>query len=253
MADQSDNNKTELSAVTEHEKYLLYSRTAIINVLLDLSKRPDIITAYFNGGREYLLTAVLTVLPERDLVVLDYGADEKQNRRMLAADRIVCVTKHDNISIKFSCEELQRARFQERQAFAARLPETLFRLQRREFFRVSTPVFNPLKCVIPNEEHAALELNIADISVGGIGLADPYCRFAPEPGTVLRECQIDLAEFGTLSCDLLVRNSYLQSQHDGGKLRRIGCAFVNLPLDKNAILQRYIHRIQIEQKAIKRE
>lgn len=253
MVDQSNNNKTELSEIEEQEKYLLYSRTAIINVLSELSKRPDIITAYFNGGREYLLTAVLTVLPERDLVVLDYGTDEKRNLRMLAADRIVCVTKHDNISIKFSCEELQRAKFQERQAFAARLPETLFRLQRREFFRVSTPVFNPLKCLIPDEEHAAMEWNIVDISVGGVGLADPSCRFVPELGTLLRDCQIDLGEFGILICDMVVRNSFLQSQNDGSKLRRLGCAFVNLPLDKNATLQRYIHRIQIEQKAIKRE
>lgn len=253
MVEQSTDNKTELSAIEEQEKYLLYSRTAIINVLHDLSKRPDIITAYFNGGKEYLLTAVLTVLPERELVVLDYGADEKQNLRMLAADRIVCVTKHDNISIKFSCEELQRAKFQDRQAFAARLPDTLFRLQRREFFRVSTPVFNPLKCRIPDVERGELELTIVDISVGGIGLLDPYFRVTQEIGTILRECSVDLAEFGLLHCDLQIRNSFMQAQNDGGKVRRVGCAFTNLTLDRNALLQRYIHRVQIEQKAIKRE
>lgn len=253
MVEQSDNNKTELSEVEEHEKYLLYSRTAIINVLSELSKRPDIITAYFNNGREYLLTAVLTVLPERDLVVLDYGADEKLNQRILAADRVVCVTKHDNISIKFSCAGVQRAKYQDRQAFAALLPETLFRLQRREFFRVTTPIFNPLKCWIQMPAAREQELNIVDISCGGLGLADPFCQFEPEVGSILRECRIELAEFGMITCDLEVRNSFLQPQSDGSKMRRLGCAFVNLPLDKNALIQRYIHRVQIEQKAIKRE
>ena len=250
MAEESENRKTELFDVAEQEKYLLYSRTAIINVLHELTKRPDIITAYFNQGREYILTAVLSVMPDRNLVVLDYGADEKQNRRLLEQGRVVCVTKHDNISIKFALEGLQRAKFQERQAFAAPLPETLFRLQRREFYRVPTSTINPLKCLVPQPGGEQLELNVTDISCGGVGLVDPRNSFAPEPGQILGGCRIDLPEYGVLTCDLEVRNTFMQAQNDGSQVRRIGCAFIALPVDKNAVIQRYIHRVQVELKAI---
>lgn len=250
MADETEARRTELFDYEEQEKYLLYSRTAIINVLHELTKRPDIITAYFNNGREYILTAVLSVIPDRDLVVLDYGADEKQNRRLLEHGRVVCVTKHDNISIKFSLEGVQRAKFQERQALAAPVPETLFRLQRREYYRVPTSTLNPLKCFVPQPDGSELLVNVADISCGGVGLVDPRNTFAPEVGTILGGCRIELPEYGNLHCDLQVRNTFMQRQNDGNQVRRIGCAFIALPVDKNALIQRYIHRVQVELKAI---
>lgn len=250
MSDTREENKTELFDGEDQEKYLLYSKTAIINVLHELSKKPDIITAYFNQGREYILTAVLTVMNDRNLVVLDYGADEAKNRRLLDYGRAVCVTKHDNISIKFAVDGLQRAKFQDRQSFAAILPETLYRQQRREFFRVTTPVLNPLKCYIPRPGGQTLELNIMDISCGGLGLADPGQLFDPEINDILTGCHIELPEMGTLHCDLQVRNSFMQPQNSGQQLHRIGCSFVSLSQDKNALIQRYIHRVQLEQKAL---
>ncbi len=250
MADQAEEKKTELFDGGDDERFMLTSPTAISNVLLDLSKRPDILTAYFNHGKEYILTAVLAVMPERNLLVLDYGADDKLNQRLLDYGRAVCVTKHDNISIKFGCNILQRAKFQERQALAATLPETLFRQQRREFFRVSLPLVNVVKCHVPQAEQDDLVLNVVDISCGGVGLLDPRRQFNPELGTLLQGCRIELPDTGTLQLDLVVRNSFLQAQNDGSQIRRIGCAFAGLGVDKNSIIQRYIHRVQIEQKAL---
>jgi c-di-GMP-binding flagellar brake protein YcgR len=250
MADEAENKKTELFDGGDDERFLLTSKAAIANVLVDLGKRPDILTAYFNQGHEYILTAVLAVMPERNLLVLDYGADEKLNQRLLEYGRAVCVTKHDNINIKFGCNILQRAKYQDRQALAASLPESLFRQQRREFFRVALPIVNAVKCYVPQPDGSEMVLHVADISCGGAGLVDPQRRFNPEVGTLLAGCRVVLPETGTLVLDLVVRNSFLQAQNDGNQVRRIGCAFAGLPLDKNAVIQRYIHRVQIEQKAL---
>jgi len=249
MADYDNEQKTELFSVEDHEKYLIYSRTEISRVLNELSKRPDIITAYFNGGKEYLLTAVLAVLPDRELVVLDYGPDERTNRRVLDAERLICVTKHNNIDIRFNCTTPQRAKFQEKQAFAAPIPESLFRLQRREFFRVSTPITSPVVLQIPQEEGTLLELNVADLSCGGLGLLDPDGMLPAEPLTELKGCVLFLPD-ETLTLDLQIRNRIRHTLRDGRQVTRIGCAFVNLPLNQNAVIQRYIHRLQVEQKGL---
>lgn len=253
MAEQAEDKKTELFDGGDDERFLLTSKAAISNVLVDLSKRPDILTAYFNHGKEYILTAVLAVMPERNLLVLDYGADEKLNQRLLEYGRAVCVTKHDNINIKFGCDILQRAKFQDRQALAAALPESLFRQQRREFFRVALPQINAVKCHIPLSDQNEVALSMTDISCGGIGLVDTTRQFNPELGTVLQGCRAELPDTGTLVFDLVVRNNFLLTQNDGSQARRIGCAFHGLPLDKNAIIQRFIHRMQIEQKAKSRD
>ena len=130
------------------------------------------------------------------------------------------------------------------------MPETLFRLQRREYYRVPTSTLNPLKCFVPQPDGSELLVNVADISCGGVGLVDPRNTFAPEVGTILGGCRIELPEYGNLHCDLQVRNTFMQRQNDGNQVRRIGCAFIALPVDKNALIQRYIHRVQVELKAI---
>jgi c-di-GMP-binding flagellar brake protein YcgR len=249
MPDYQDADKTELFSIPDQEQYLVHSRLEIVRVLQELSKRPDIITAYFNHGKEYALTAVLGVLTERDLLVLDYGADEKLNQRLMAADRITCVTKHDNIDVRFTVTGVQRAKFQNQPAFAALLPESVYRLQRREFFRVSTPIVNPLIVRIPQGNADPIELPMADISVGGVGLHDCELSFDAEPLTRLEGCGIELPGFGFVKVDLEVRNVSLQPLNDGSQVRRIGCAFLDMPLDVSARIQRYIHRLQIEQKA----
>ena len=251
MPDYESAERVPLDTIEEHERYLIHSRLEIQRVLNDLRKRPDIITAYFNQGKEYLLTAVLDVLPDRDLVVLDYGPDEKQNQRALDSERLVCVTKHQNIDIKFTCHGLKRARYQGDHVFAAPIPESLYRLQRREYFRVPMPSVDPVVCEIPRGEEEPLGLPLVDLSVGGMGLLDREYHLDVELRTTLPGCRIELPEFGLLECDLEVRNIVQRPGRDGNsQVRRIGCAFRGLAMDQHVLIQRYVHKAQVEQKAI---
>ncbi len=249
--DTSDpRQKTELFEPTQgQEEYILRSRDQVISVLKELSKRPDIVTAYFGGGKHHMLTAVLAVLPERDLAVLDIGPEETLNRRAQAAERLVCVTKHDGVAVRFSLSGLSRAKFQGREVFAAPLPESVLRLQRREFFRVHVPLMNPVTCRIPCPDGGTLTLNVSDISVGGIGLIDPTFRIEPIPTTVLEQCYLTIPDFDSFNVDLEIRSAHRLRQRDGNEVNRIGCRYAHLAPDKLVIIQRYINKLQIEQRA----
>lgn len=242
--------KTEFFESEEQEKYLLYSKAAINHALLNLSKRPETLTAYFNQGREYLLTAILAVLPERGLIVLEYSPNDKLNQQLLSHGRAICVARPENIHIKFSCDGLQQARFAGCQAFAAPLPENLYRRQRREFFRISTSIAYPVYCHIPRAGEDELILSVEDIGCGGIGLIASTLAFNPEIGAVFPECTIDLLEFGSVTLDLEICNNFLRVQHNGRKVRCLGCAFHALSQDKISIIQHYIYRLQFEQRAL---
>ena len=250
MPDYESAQRTPIDSIEEHERYLIYSRLEIQRVLNDLSRRPDIITAYFNHGKEYFLTAVLNVLSDREIVVLDYGPDEKQVQRAIDYGRLVCVTKHHNIDIKFTCTALKRARYQGAQALAAPLPESLYRLQRREFFRVTMPSANPVYCQIPQPEGEPLALPVADLSVGGVGLLDRGGSLGAQLREVMPDCTMELPGFGTLATGLEVRNIVELPKKDGASRRRIGCAFTGLNMEQSVLLQRYINQVQIDQKAL---
>ena len=159
MPDYKSAEKTAIDSVEDHDRYVLHSEGDIRAQLLGLAKKPDIITAYFNGGREFFLTAVLGVLSDRNLVVLDLGPDDEITDKAIKSNRLVCTARSMGIPIKFAVEGLHNAKYQGRSAIAATMPETLFRKQRREFFRVQVPRINaPLLTITPDENEASVSL-----------------------------------------------------------------------------------------------
>ncbi|MCK9530318.1 MAG: flagellar brake protein [Gammaproteobacteria bacterium] len=246
MTEQDHSQRTALFDI--QEQYLLRSKPEITRVLRDLAKKPDIITAYFDGGSLFFLTAVIGVLPERDMVVLDYGTEDALNELALQAERLVCVTRHEHVSVRFTCTGLQRAKYQGRQVFAAPLPESVYRPQRREFFRVVTPTVTPLKVRVPRPGADPLLLTVVDLSCGGAALYDPEQSFEPAPGELIKGCGIELPGFGFVAFDLEIRSQVPVMRSAGTAQVRIGGQFRGLTIDGTALLQRYLHKLQLDSK-----
>lgn len=247
MPDYSNARKTELSEFEQQDQFLVHAQGDIAHILNDLSRRPDIITGYFDEGSRYILTAVISVLPSRGLVVLDPGPDQITNERLLQKGRLLCVTKHERIHIKFTLEGIQRARFQGEPVLAAPFPQSVFRLQRREFFRIKTPMVTPVTCAVQLEGERRV-FPVLDIGYGGLALKDDGKLIDPEKHPVLEECLLDMPEFGEVTLGLEVRNIVPLTHRDSG-FHRVGCSFRKMSLDRNAVIQRYIHQLQINQRA----
>lgn len=229
------------------EKYVLHNKSEIRAQLIGLARQPDIITAYYNEGKQYMLTAVLGVIDERGLLVLDFGPDEATTRKAIASDRLVCTTKHDGIQIRFSCENLKSARFKALPAIAAPIPDSMYRLQRREYFRVVTPKLNGPRCqVIDPETAEAYSFSVCDLSVGGVGMISPD-NFPAEVGEVFKNCRLYLPEHGQVSVNIEIRNVGTHITKSGEQLPRYGARFIGLSVADNANLQRYIFHLQTMQ------
>ncbi|MCK5609910.1 flagellar brake protein [Candidatus Pacearchaeota archaeon] len=245
----SNEQKTALFNIEDQDKFLIQSEVAVQRIFTEIARDRDIVTGYFNNGTQHILTAVLGVLPDHDRLVLDYSQDEKINQQVLEYGRLVCTTRHDRIRIKFSCEGIQLAKYQDRKALSCPIPEFLYRLQRREFFRVDMPVAHPIICRIPQAGGDPLELPVMDMSVGGLRLQIENQEFNPELKELLTGCGIKLPELGFIAIDLEVRNIMDRTLVDGRQARHIGCAFAGLGMEKNVTIQRFLHQVQVEQKA----
>lgn len=246
--DYANAQQASLSELDETNRFMLKNSTEIRSQLIALARQPDIITAYFNEGKHYLLTAVLGVLDDRGLLVLDYGPDEEITKKAIASGRLVCVTKHDGVPIRFSCERLQSARFKALPAIAAPLPESMFRMQRREFFRVATPKIQGPRCDIRDPQGGGtISLTVTDISVGGVGLLDTSRRLRAELLERFENCRIFLPEHGEVNVSLEIRNTGTQTTANGEIFTRYGAAFEGMSASDNANLQRYIFQLQTQQ------
>lgn len=245
MPDYLNAEKTAIDSVEDHDRYVLHSEGEIRNQLLSLAKKPDIITAYFGGGKQFFLTAVLGVLKDRNLVVLDIGPDDEVTSKAIKSNRLVCTTRSMGVPVKFSVEGLQSAKYQGRSAIAANMPETLFRKQRREYFRVQVPRINAPLCTIrPDPEQKPVTLQIIDISVGGLSFVAHESIFKPKLLDVYKNCRVELPEFGEFDVDLEVRNSGVFFTGKNEAIPRYGVTFLNISTQINLHLQRYIYHLQ---------
>jgi c-di-GMP-binding flagellar brake protein YcgR len=251
MPEAEQNVTATEASESEDDKYLLKGRDDIVHTLLEVSKKPDIISAYFDQGRETLITTVITVIQERGLVLLEFGPSKKKNKQLLEHGRMNCVTKHDSIDIRFRLTELRMARYRGQPVIAAPLPESVLRLQRREYFRVHTPLIDPLICRTRDNEGGLLELPLVDISIGGLCLMDDQHALQPDPRTILEGCTLIFPhKAGEIDVDLEVRSILMQGKEDALQFQRIGCAFVDMSNHNSNFIQRYINRLQLQQKRL---
>lgn len=202
-----------------------------------------------------ILSSILAVDLPKKLLILDYGINETLNQMALKMGSVRCIASHNRIRIEFDCDNLQHIRFEGRNAFSVSFPGTLKRLQRRNFYRIETPVANPAICVVPSlsqDEETPAVYNLLDISCGGMALVDqPGTETIFRVGMTLEHNQVKLSESEVVETSIGIMNVTTAVMKTGNVCPRIGCEFVNLTEKSRTQIQRYI--IRLEQQARKLE
>lgn len=235
----------------DYAQYILHARSEIAFVLKSLLERVSQITIFFNEGKELLLTTLVAL--EADRILLDFGASSETNRKALAVQKLFCVASLEKVRIQFLLRGLQQTTYRGRPAFAAEYPTDVLRLQRREFFRLTMPITRPLRCEMPiasaeSGQEMTLDINVVDISGGGVAIAVPE-GLDLEKGREFPSCRIELPEVGIVTATLRICNQFEITLRSGGRVRRAGCQFVNLPGPMLTLVQRYIIKVERERKA----
>ncbi len=244
--------KFEMVQTAESKKYILSSRVEILFILRELMRKGALITAYFNDGSDYLLTTLLAV-EDNGTLLLDYGADAEMNQKALASEKVVFIANHDKVKVQFSRPNLQPVNFEGRPAFRTTLPESVMRLQRREYYRLTTPSSRPVKCLIPvHTEKGPLrdvEAMVLDISNGGVAVIAPPDGLTLKVGSTLADCRIVIPDMGTIFTSIQVKNMFDVTLKNGTHVRRAGCQFSHLDGAAMALVQRYIIRVERDRRA----
>lgn len=244
MPDYDQAEQTQLTEPDKLEQYLITGQQ-VVQLLRHMAEKTTIITAYFDGGRHFMLSAVVGVLQDRNLVVLDIGPDEATTQRALNAGRLLCTARIDGVTVRFSLEGLSSAKYQGHQSIAAPLPQSAYRFQRREFYRATTPTVVPATCRIPLGEGEPATLIIADISCGGVGVIDKEGRLTTEVMAEHAGALLSLPDFGELRVDLQVRSHSSHIQRNNERVQRYGMQFLRLSMSDNVFLQRYVTKLQM--------
>lgn len=236
----------ELLQSDDHRRYVLDSPAEIARYLSQLRDRGTFLSLHA-GGQALARPAVLLATGD-DEIILDCepaAIDQLAGR----ADAAVS-TSLDQVRIQFDAARPRRIMRDGSPALAADLPQSMLRLQRRSFFRLTTPRQPALLCqlALDRERNYWVETQILDISVGGLAIVAPPLEHPFQVNMLFPSCQLALPD-GKIDAALRVRNLFQVTMPGSGRVLRAGCQFEALSGPMGNALQRYILNIERSRRA----
>lgn len=232
--------------------YEVESRREIVALLRQIAEKNQLVRVLIKGEADVCVTSILDVDPDTNTMILDRPVSRDQIERIVAVGAVRCETSLDKIRILFGADGLREISYDGGTAIRANIPASLIRLQRREFYRMATPVSNPVRVTIPlpAELGGALEtFPLADISCGGLAVLDNKQILGTTIGATFAGCRLDLPEIGPVMTSLQIRNSLDLTLLNNKTNRRLGCQFVDISRGNLAAVQRYITKLERERNA----
>ena len=238
----------------ETQKYVLANPTEIAGVLSELRTRRVRPSLYYGPeNSNTCLSMILEVDLTANRFIFDIDRNEIVNERIQRADRIAWVGWIDGVKVSFACEPPRRVRYEGDAAFVAPLPTRVLRAQRRNAFRASTPVSQPLMCRIDptGAGRLGLPLRVVDISTLGLCLLVDIEELPWRPGASVPTARVDLPGHGPIECGFEVRYVIPAGARHPAQFRRCGVQFVGMAARDSVLIQRYINDLQRERLKVK--
>lgn len=220
----------------------------IINHLSLLVKNKCLLTARFGANNESYITTLLGVNEANNSVILDYGSKEDLNQRILNAGRVAFDTDYNGIKVSFTGSALKKITYKNDPAFSMPIPKSLYWMQRREYYRVKSPISKASYCQLIIEGREPVNLKLYDISLTGFAMLNVSREISDllVPGSSIPQSKLILADTGEGMISFEIRAKYIINPDKLQKIQKIGCRFIDLARPVEEIIQRYMHQIQRE-------
>jgi c-di-GMP-binding flagellar brake protein YcgR len=169
---------------------------------------------------------------------------EHQINEVVEANEVVAVAYLESVKLQFDLQGLVLVRGANTCALQARLPQDIYRFQRRNAYRVrpqsrNEPVARFGHPAIPEMQ---LALRVLDVSIGGCALWLPSDVPPLQAGTRIGEMRIELDSDTRFPASVVLQHVSMLGSAEHGV--RLGCEWQKLPGASERALQRWIDQTQ---------
>ena len=236
--------KIETLPKTQGEKLSVTSFNEIMFVLNYIAEKGNRVALYYNQENHSILTTLLAV--DKTGLWLEQGLNKSANKNLIESKNLIFVSSHLQIKVQFTFNQASNVIYKGHPAFYIPLPNSIYRFQRREYYRLSTPILNPLHCKVTfaTSPISTREFVILDISGGGVGLSCTGGDNGLTPNQSHLTFRITLPNTGEISGTLEVKNLVELNSPTGRIIKRAGCEFKTLDGSSRILLQRYVTIMQ---------
>jgi len=236
--------------MSDISSFLIYSPRQIIHNLSILVRNKCLLSVRFGEGSAFFLTAILEINEANNSMVFDYGPREVLNQQLLKAARVTFEADFAGIKASFKGGMLEQILYNGEPAFSMPIPESLFWMQRREFFRIKSPRSKASYCQLALEEQAPVNLMLYDISLTGFSMLNTSAEISSLliPGTQIEKSKLVLSGAGedTVSFQVCSKIIINPDKIAALKIQKIGCSFTRITPVFESTVQRYINQLQRE-------
>ena len=213
---------------------------------LGVEERPLLVS--FGGEGDVIHSQALGLSDDGRSVFLEWGPDDDTSRQVIDARTVSCQAELDSVRLHFALE-LRAGRLEYRKVFVARLPDLVFRVQRREYYRLPVEPTDGVVCRIalpqPGGPPRDAGVVVADLSGGGMAVRVPMALGAQLRLHVeLGGCVLTLAEAGPLQTRVRVRNLARVVDDQGQAWVRVGLQFLDLRVGHIGQVQRFLGQVE---------
>ncbi|MGZ5009882.1 MAG: flagellar brake protein [Methylobacter sp.] len=236
--------------MSKASSFSVFNPRQIVQNLLILIKNKCLLSVRFDEGSAFFLTAILEIDEVNKSIVFDYGSKEALNQQLLKADRITFEADFSGIKVSFKGSMPEQILYNGEPAFSMPIPESIFWMQRREYFRIKSPRSKGSYCQLILEDQIPVNLLLYDISLTGFSVLNTSTEISDllVSGAKFEQARVVLSDTGedTVSfkvCSKLILNP---DKIAALKIQKIGCVFTQITPAFESIVQRYINQLQRE-------
>lgn len=234
--------------MSDLSSFSIQNSRQIISHLSLLVKNKCLLSARFGANNESYITTLLGINEKNNTVILDYGSKEDLNQRILNANKVAFDTDYQGIKVSFTGAELKKITHQGESAFSMAIPKSLYWMQRREYYRVKSPLSKPNYCQLILDDRKPVNLKLYDISLTGFAMLNVSKEISDllVPGKTFEQCKLILSEAGEGMISFEICAKYIINPDKVQKIQKIGCKFIKLSRSVEETIQRYMQQIQRE-------
>lgn len=230
------------------EQFLKQNPLAVMGILRDLQKDQIPLRISWGSGGQFI-SRILEVTADR--LVVDFGSQDYENRAVQRATLIEIAAETHGAKVEFAVAQFHVGEYQDLPAFEMPLPENLWFVQRREYFRINAPLHPSYYCRALMPDKSEIRFRLFDLSLGGMGaLMDGPAPEGLLPGTRFSQIELDMAAWGIFRFDAqllaISERKVVDSKNETITTPRLSFRFLNVSPSVERELQRIIYSLERE-------
>ena len=229
--------------------FLISNSEKIISNLSILLKSKCLITVYYGDDNKSFITTILDIYIENRYLTFYHGPKEDFIEQLLGSQKITFKTEYAGIKVAFEALKIAKIQHQGVPIFVIPVPEAILWMETRDFYRVKSPAAKPSYCQLTLKDQEPVNLKLYDISLTGLSVLNTCTEVSAlmVPDTHVEQCKLILADTGEDNVSFNIRRSkHIINPEHVNRMEKIGCKFTRITPAFETAIQRYMQRIERE-------